>query len=157
VLAWPQLTPVALAVLFGVYVLLDAIAALIVAFHTRGLPGFGNLLFEGLVRLGSSWMALTIPNRAALALPTFFAAWAALSGIGQIGAAVALRREMTGEWPLPTAGALSLLVTVFLMASPDIGVSALARLLGPYSILFGCALLVLALRLRQLALEMARA
>jgi uncharacterized membrane protein HdeD (DUF308 family) len=156
VLAWPGLTPIAFAALFGVYALPDSGAALMRAFHARGLPGFGSFLFEALVRLGAFVVVLAMPGRVALALPAFFAAWAGLSGIGQIAEAVALRREMAGEWPLPTAGGLSLLVSLFLMARPGIGTTELAWLIGPYSVLFSCALVVLAVRLRQLAREMAR-
>jgi uncharacterized membrane protein HdeD (DUF308 family) len=156
-LVWPGLTPVKFALLFGVYSLFDSIAALIVAIHVEGLPGFGSFLFEALVRLGACFTALALSGRVALAIPAFLAFWAGLSGIGQIAAAMALRRDMTGEWPLPVAGTLSILLTVLLVASPGIGVQALVWLVGPYSILFGCALLVLAVRLRQLALEMAKA
>jgi uncharacterized membrane protein HdeD (DUF308 family) len=156
-LMWPGLTPITLAVLFGVYALLDGVAALIVALHAKGLPGSGSLLFEGLVRLGASVIALAMSGRVALALPAFFAAWAGLSGIGALAAAVVLRKEMTGEWPLPTAGILSLLVAVVLIARPGIGVSAVVWLIGPYSILVGFALVMFGVRLWHLALEMAKA
>jgi uncharacterized membrane protein HdeD (DUF308 family) len=156
-LAWPALTPITLAVLFGVYALLDGVVALIVAFHAKGLPGFGSFLFEGLVRLGASAIALAISDRVALVLPTFFAAWAGLSGIGELAAAVVLRKEMTGEWPLPTAGILSLFVAVLLIARPGMGLPALVWLLGPFAMLFGCALVMLGVRLWHLALEMAKA
>jgi uncharacterized membrane protein HdeD (DUF308 family) len=156
-LAWPGLTPVSLAVLFGVYALFDSVVALIVAVHAKGLPGFGSFLFEGLVRFGACVVALAMPERVAPALPVFFAAWAGLSGFGQIAAAVVLRKEMSGEWPLPTAGSMSLILAVFLMARPGLGARDLAWLVGPYSVLYAFALVVLAVRLRQLALEMAKA
>lgn len=156
-LAWPALTPIRFVVLFGVYALLDGILALVVALQAKGLPGFGSLLFEGLVRLGASVIALAMSGRVALALPAFFAAWAGLCGIGALAAAVVLRKEMTGEWPLPTAAILSLVVTLLLIARPGIGIPALVWLIGPYSILFGCALVTLGVRLRHLAIEMATA
>jgi uncharacterized membrane protein HdeD (DUF308 family) len=155
-LAWPELTPIALVFLFSGYALVDGIAALIVAFGASGCPGFGSLLFEGLVRLGASVIALAASRHVALALPAFLAAWAGLSGVGEVAVAVVLRREMAGEWPLPIAGALSLLVAMFLMISRG-GMPALVWLIGPYSILFGFALVALALRLRRLSREMAKA
>jgi uncharacterized membrane protein HdeD (DUF308 family) len=64
---------------------------------------------------------------------------------------------MSGEWPLPTAGTLSLATAALLLAIRNVGTSTLAWVIGPYSVLFGLALMVLAVRLRHLALEMARA
>jgi hypothetical protein len=50
-----------------------------------------------------------------------------------------------------------MIVTVFLITSPDLGVPGLVWLISPYSILFGFALVVLGMRLRQLRLEMTHA
>jgi uncharacterized membrane protein HdeD (DUF308 family) len=155
-LVWPELTLITFVVLFGVYTLLDGIAALTIAAGARGLPGFGSALFEGLVRLGAGLIALAIPGHVALVSPAFLAAWSGLSGVGQIAVAIVLRKELTGEWPLPLAGALSLLVAVFLAASPGAGLPVLVWSIGPYSILFGFALMVLTYRMWQLAQEMTK-
>ena len=47
VLIWPGLTPWQLAMLFGAYVSVDGVLALIVGFNVKGPPGCGALLFEG--------------------------------------------------------------------------------------------------------------
>jgi uncharacterized membrane protein HdeD (DUF308 family) len=154
-LAWPQPTPIAFALFFGAYAAIDAIVALTIAVGAKGLPGFGSLVFEGVVRLGTGLAALVLSGHVALALPAFLAVWAGLSGIAHISTAIVLRRELAGEWPLPTVGGLSLLVAVLLMTRPRAGIPSVAALVGPYTMLFGLALLVLALRLRHLALEMA--
>jgi uncharacterized membrane protein HdeD (DUF308 family) len=152
---WPDLTFV---VLFVPYTLLDGTIVLIVAFHAKDAAGFGSLFLEGIVRFAAAFLLLAIWGRPPGVLAAFFAAWAGLSGIGQIGAAVVLRKEMTGEWPLPTAGVLSLATAAALLAIRDAGMRTLASVVvGPYSILMGLALMVLAVRLRHLALEMANA
>jgi uncharacterized membrane protein HdeD (DUF308 family) len=151
---WPNLTFV---VLFVLYTLLDGIIVLIGAFHAKDVAGFRSLLLEGLVRFAAAFVVLGISGRSPGVLAAFFAAWAGLSGIGQIAEAVVLRKEMTGEWPLPTAGVLSLATAVALLAIRDVGTRTLAFVVGPYSVLFGLALMVLAVRLRHLALEMANA
>jgi uncharacterized membrane protein HdeD (DUF308 family) len=79
------------------------------------------------------------------------AVWALFSGLAAIWAALVLRRDLTGEWPLPLAGAVSMLAGAALFfgfAPPE-----LVWLLGPYTALFGATLLALALRLRQIAAE----
>jgi uncharacterized membrane protein HdeD (DUF308 family) len=156
-LLWPGLTAIPLVILFGLYSAADGIVGLIVASGAKGLPGFGSLLSEGLVRLGIGLVALMVPALMLLHLPALFATWAALSGIAEIAAAVVLRRELVGEWPLPIAGALSLIVAVFLASNPSAGARAIVWLVGPYAILFAFALMVLTYRLWQLAREMAKA
>jgi uncharacterized membrane protein HdeD (DUF308 family) len=151
---WPEPT---FAVLFVVYTLLDGIVVLMAAFHAKGLPGFRSFLLEGLVRFAAAFVVLAISDRSPTVLAAFFATWAGLSGIGQIAAALTLRKYMTGEWPLPAAGTLSLATAVILLGVRGVGTRTLPWVIGPYSVLFGLALMVLAVRLRHLALEMAKA
>jgi uncharacterized membrane protein HdeD (DUF308 family) len=151
-LLWPGLTLAALAFLFGAYTLVDGIVTLIVAFETRGLLGFGNL-FEELVRLSAALIAFAYPGITETRLLALITVWAVLSGLGEITAAIVLRKELTGEWPLPLAGALSVAFGVALLLRPGAGALALAWLIGLYAIVFGVTLVALALRLRQLAQE----
>jgi uncharacterized membrane protein HdeD (DUF308 family) len=155
-LAWTDLSPTGLAILFAAYTSVDGIATSIIAIGTRGAPGFAWLLFEGLVRAGIGIVVFVMPAVMSRHLPALFAAWAALSGIGQFAAASALRRELTGEWPLPVAGALSLIAAGLL----TLGIRSSQRdavwILGPYSIAFGCVVMTFAIRLWRLGREMAR-
>jgi uncharacterized membrane protein HdeD (DUF308 family) len=151
--AWPAPSSWTLVMLFGAYAAADGMLALLVALSVKGVPGFGSLLFEALVRLGVAAFAFASPARMALALPDVFAAWAVLSGVGAIAVAIALRRELTGEWPLPLAGAVSVLAGVLLAAGP--GAPDLRWVAGPYALLFAFTLLALGLRFRQLAHEIA--
>jgi uncharacterized membrane protein HdeD (DUF308 family) len=83
-LAWPGLRLTGVALLFGAYAVADGALALIVAFGVKGVPGFGSLLFEALVRLGVGLVALVSPAAVALVLVRIFAAWAILSGIAAL-------------------------------------------------------------------------
>ena len=74
--------------LFGACAAVDGVLALIVAFNVKGLPGFGSLLFEALVRLGVAMCAVAAPGRTALSLDAVFAAWAIASGVAAIAVAV---------------------------------------------------------------------
>jgi uncharacterized membrane protein HdeD (DUF308 family) len=150
---WPGLTSRALAMFFGAYAFSDGIFALIVAIGVKGRPGFGTLLFEAIVRIAVGTVALVSPAATALALDAVFAVWALLSGTAAIAVAIALRRDMAGEWPLPLAGVVSLLCGMLLFLG--IGAPDLKWVVGPYSLLFALTLLALTLRLRQLAAEIA--
>jgi uncharacterized membrane protein HdeD (DUF308 family) len=153
VMVWPVPATWALVMLFAAYAAIDGMLALLVALSVRSVPGAGSLLFEALVRLGVATVAFVAPARVALALGTIFAAWAILSGIAALAVAIALRRDLAGEWPLPLAGAVSVLFGILLAVGP--GAPELQWVMGPYAMLFALTLLALALRFRQLAFEIA--
>jgi uncharacterized membrane protein HdeD (DUF308 family) len=153
VLLWPAPLQSILAWLFAAYSAADAILALMVAFDVRRLPGFGSLLADALVRMGVALAAVLSPTLVALALAQVFAVAAVLYGAAAIAIAVVLRRELAREWPLPFAGAVSVLFGVMIWFGP--GASDLAWVMGPYLVIFGATLQALALRLRQLAAEIA--
>jgi uncharacterized membrane protein HdeD (DUF308 family) len=152
VLVWPGLRLSGLVLLFGAYALSDGVLALMLAWAMRGTSGFGSLLLESIVRLAVGLLAWQSPGVMTLALVDALAAWALLSGLAALGTAAALRPLLSGEWPLPYVGALSLVLALMLeilrSVPPD-----LFWVVGPYSILFGGTLAALALRLRHLAEE----
>jgi uncharacterized membrane protein HdeD (DUF308 family) len=154
VFAWSNMTLVGFVYLFGLYAVCDGIVSLAIALDVKALPGFGSLLFESLVRIAGGFVAMGEPA-ILITFPRFIAGWSILTGIAEGIVAFVLRRELTGEWPLPFAGAVSILIAILILVTPGpIGVPALRWLLGPYSIIFGVTLFALARRLRQLAEEM---
>jgi uncharacterized membrane protein HdeD (DUF308 family) len=153
----PGPTLVALVLLFGAYALLDGILALIVAISGRGERGFGSLLFEGIFGIGAGLVTFFYPGITALALLAVIATWAIVTGVMAIISAIALRKEMTGEWALAASGVLSVIFGVLLIIWAPAGLLALVWLIGIYAMAAGIAIIPLALRLRQLSHEMARA
>jgi uncharacterized membrane protein HdeD (DUF308 family) len=152
VLLWPAPRPSAMVLLFATYAAVDGVVALRLALSVKGIPGFGSLLFEAVVRIGVAVAAFASPARVALALNEVFGVWALLSGIAALGVAVAIRRDLSGAWPVSLAGTVSVLcgVLLFTIGAPD-----LRWVAGPYALLFASTLLALALRLRQIAEEIA--
>jgi uncharacterized membrane protein HdeD (DUF308 family) len=153
VLLWPELSMVGFVFLFGLYAVIDGVVALAIAVDVRALSGVGSLLFEALVRVGGGLIAMS-SLEVLVTFPRFFAGWAILTGVAEVIVAVVLRRELEGEWPLPFAGAVSVIVALLLLLTPNtIGAAELKWLVGPYAIIFGLTLLALVRRLRQLAQE----
>jgi uncharacterized membrane protein HdeD (DUF308 family) len=151
-LIWPQITLLALVIVFGAYAVVDGVLALGSAI-TGGRTIVGSrgwLAVEGALGIIAGVVAFVWPGITALVLLWLIGFWALVTGILEIVAAVRLRREIRGEWMLVLSGALSVLFGILLLVWPASGALAVVFLIGLYAILFGVAFVVLGLRLRRL-------
>ncbi|MEC4819193.1 MAG: HdeD family acid-resistance protein [Scytonema sp. PMC 1069.18] len=147
---WPGISLAVLVWLFGFFVLLTGILALIAAFRRRQSDEqHWFLLVEGILGVVAGVLIFFWPNITALLLLYFIAAWAIVTGIFEIIAAIQLRREIHNEWLLALAGVASLLFGILLVIQPGAGALAILWVIGAYAIIFGITLLILGLRLRQ--------
>jgi uncharacterized membrane protein HdeD (DUF308 family) len=149
-LIWPSVTLLALVVLFGAYSLVDGVFALIAAFGRDAAGRRFWLGLQGLAGVAIGVITVAWPAVTALVLLALIAVWAIVTGVLQIVAAIALRRELTGEWLLALGGALSVLFGIALVIWPGSGAVALVLLIGGYAIVFGVVLIALSLKLRAL-------
>ncbi len=147
----PPLTLAVLVLLFGAYSIVDGLVAVVVAFGLRAQRGFASLLVGGLAGIAAGIVTVFYPAITAVALLALIAAWAVVTGIMQIAAAIALRKELTGEWRLVLAGVLSVVFGVLMVLNPAAGALAFVWLIGFYALFFGTLLVVLAARLRHLS------
>jgi len=148
----PGATLAALILLFGAYAVVDGIFNLAAALGgRRGEEPWWGLLIEGIVSLAAGVAAFVWPGLTALVLLYLIGAWAVLTGIMEIAAAIRLRREIEGEWTLAVAGALSLVLGAILWWRPAAGATALLLTIGVYAVVFGALLIGLGFRLRRLA------
>jgi len=148
-LAWPQVTVLALVILFAVYAFiaagLQAMRAL--SGRTAG-PVFGHLLL-GLVDLAAGVIALAWPGPTALVLVLIVASWAVVAGGFEIVAAFR-RGEPAGTRGLFILGGLvSIAFGVALFARPGIGAITLALLFGLFNLIYGAVMLVDGIELRR--------
>ena len=135
--------------LFGVYAILEgALVVLMGIMGIRGTRYTGAFLAEGAFGIVAGLVALAWPGVTALVLLYVVAIWAILSGLAEVIAAVALRREIEGEWVLFLVGVLSVVLGVAMAVLPGVGVLSLIWLVGLYALAVGVALIVLALRVR---------
>jgi uncharacterized membrane protein HdeD (DUF308 family) len=77
-------------------------------------------------------------------------AWAVVTGVLEIAAAIRLRKVITTEWLLGLGGALSIVFGALVLAQPGAGALTLVFLFGFYAILAGVAQISLGFRLRGL-------
>jgi uncharacterized membrane protein HdeD (DUF308 family) len=147
---WPGITLAVLVLLYGAFALVDgsfAIAAVLVG-RTRGMPSWA-LLVEGLAGIAVGAITFFWPGITQLALLFMIAAWAVVTGLFEIVAAVRLRKEIRGEWLLALSGVLSVAVGVALVVNPGAGLLAISWMIGTYAIIFGVLFIVLGFRLRS--------
>ena len=147
----PGITLFVLVILFGAYMLVDGVFAIVAAIRAAGNEArWWVLLVEGILGVLAGGIAFAWPSITALALLYVVAAWAIFTGILEIAGAIRLRREIEGEWALGLSGALSLLFGILLVVIPaPAGLLSLVWLIGAYALAFGVLLLVLAFRIRN--------
>ncbi len=148
-LAAPGAVLLSLALLFGIYLLIDGIIGLVTTVRAVTAHGhWGMLLAEAVLNIIMGLIALLIPGAAVLAFVLLMAAWALISGGLMIAAAVKLHASH-GRWWLGLGGVVSIIWGILLVAAPLVGAVVLAWWLGMYAIIFGIALLVCGFRLRR--------
>jgi uncharacterized membrane protein HdeD (DUF308 family) len=147
---WPGLTLWALVLLFGVYAFVDGIFALITAFRGRSTNDrWWVFLLEGLAGIAAGVIAFIWPAMTAFVLLYLIAAWAIVTGIIEVVAAIRLRKEIEGEWVLALSGIASIIFGVLMVLWPGAGALAVIWLIAAYAIVFGILLIFLAFRVRN--------
>jgi uncharacterized membrane protein HdeD (DUF308 family) len=149
-IAWPGMTIAVLVGIFGVYAIIDGVTNLFTGF-SRERPGGRSWahVAQGLVGICAGVLAFMWPGVTALALVLFIAAWAVVTGVFEIVAAIRLRKVIKDEWLLALSGVLSVAFGLLMFAFPGPGAVGIAFVLGFYAIAAGLVLVMLGIRLRS--------
>lgn len=138
-----------LVALFGAWALIDGVTGLVGGIRSRGRDRSWWLsILEGIVGIVAGVFAFLFPVLAAGALIFIIAAWAIVTGVFQIVAAIRLREQIRGEFWLGLAGVASILYGVVIYLFPAAGALSVVWLIGSFAIAFGAFLLILGWRLR---------
>jgi uncharacterized membrane protein HdeD (DUF308 family) len=147
--AWPGVTIAALVVIFGAYAIVDGVTNLMLGFTRRaGQRRPWAHAVQGIVGIAAGVLTFLWPVVTAIVLVLFIGAWAIVTGIFEIVAAIRLRREIHGEWMLALSGLLSVAFGVLVFAFPGAGAVGIAWVLGAYAMAAGVILIALGVRLR---------
>jgi uncharacterized membrane protein HdeD (DUF308 family) len=150
VLFWPGLVLTVLALLFGIYAVVDGAITLVPALRSRDRGSRRTLpLVEGAVGIIAGLVALLWPGLSASGLVYVIAGWAVVTGVLKILTAILLRAEVENGWLLAGSGALSALFGIVLLALARSDVPFLAPFIGGFAVIVGLALIVFAFRLRE--------
>jgi uncharacterized membrane protein HdeD (DUF308 family) len=149
--SWPGITLAALVLLFGAYVLVDGIFAIVLAIGGwKERDDRGLLLLEGILGVGIGIMTYLAPEITSVGLLLYIAAWSLATGVLKIAAAIRLRRRVEGEWWLALSGVASILFAAIVMWNPVAGALGLLWFIAGYAIVFGAVLIVLGFKVRRL-------
>ena len=146
----PSLVLAVLAILFGLYAVIDGAITLWPALRSsdqsmrRWLP-----LAEGAVGIIAGLIALLWPGLTINGLVYVIVGWAVLTGTLKLLTAIVLRAEVESGWLLAGSGALSVLLGIILAALAGADVPFVAPLVGAFAVVVGLALIVFAFRLRE--------
>lgn len=146
---WPGATILAIGILFGAYALVDGVFAILATIraaetHERWWP----LLIEGIVGIVIAAITFYDVGITLFALYLTIAAWAFLTGILEIVAAVQLRKHLANEIWLIVGGIASILFGCLMLWRPLAGALAIIWLIGAYAVVFGFIMIAFSLRLR---------
>lgn len=147
----PGITVFTLVIVFGAYALVDGVFTLVGAF-TTGRKGWNAAawVLAGLLGIVAGIVAFAWPGITALALLYVIAAWALVTGVFEIGAAISLRREIRHERLLVLTGLLSIaLGLILLVVHPVAGILAIVWAIGWYALFSSGVLAAQAWRLRK--------
>lgn len=154
-LIWPASAIFALVILFGAFALADGIFAVVTGIASHGhFERWWAVVLEGLTGIIIGFLTFFWPGITALALLYFIAAWAVITGIFEIVAAIKFRRVIPGEWAMVLNGVLSIILGIVLFVFPAAGMVGLVWLIGIYAIAAGILMIIFAFRLRGLGREL---
>jgi uncharacterized membrane protein HdeD (DUF308 family) len=142
----PELTLKALVLLFGIYALVDGLAAIGLGVAARAWW----LLLLGAIGVFVAVSTFVRPDITAVALLYLIAGLAIARGVFEIVTAIELRKLLSNEWLLALSGVLSIAFGVVLAANRETGALAVIWIVGAYAVATGILILVLAFRLRAL-------
>lgn len=147
----PVATLASLVFVFGIYMLVDGVFAIVAgvraaAHHER----WGPLIGEGALDLLAAAGALLAPGLAVIYFVYLAGFWAVASGVALLMATFRLHAAH-GRVLMGLAAVVSIVWGVLLVLSPLLGAVVMTTWLGIYALVFGAALLALSFRLRASA------
>ena len=148
-LAWPNVTVLALVILFAVYAFIDAGLQGVRAFSSGSAgPVFGHLLLA-LVDVAAGVVALTWPGPTAQVLVLVVAVWAFVIGFGEIFLAFGSGEAAGTRALLILTGLAAIAFGAVFASRPDIGAITLALLFGLFSLVYGVTQIVAGAEIRH--------
>jgi uncharacterized membrane protein HdeD (DUF308 family) len=148
-MVWPVSTAIALAVLWGIWALVDGVGSIVQAFQPQA-TGRVLLVVMGLIALVAGFFAIFSPAVAAVTLTWILGIWLMVRGVFELVGAFT-STESAPRWLLALGGGLSIVLGVLFVVNPGRSAVAIAFWLGLTALAWGLAFVVLGIVLRSQA------
>ena len=149
VLAWPGISILVFAIIFGAFVFVDGIFTLVAAVNYKAGAGRRTWLYiRGIAGIIVGLITFFWPAITALALFLLVAAWALVTGVMELAFAFTANQKTAIRWMFAVSGILSLILGGLMLARPVLGILVIIWIIGVYAILAGILLIILGFRLR---------
>jgi uncharacterized membrane protein HdeD (DUF308 family) len=106
-------------------------------------------IIEGIINIVTGIIVLILPAESIAVIMIFISAWAFVSGIFQIAAAIKLRKVIEHEFLAVTGGFVSLIFGIVILFNLIAGAEALVIVFGIFALISGTLTVVLSLRVKK--------
>jgi uncharacterized membrane protein HdeD (DUF308 family) len=149
-IAWPIETVIALAVLWGIWALIDGFGLFAAAFRPGGTGG--ERLLAGVmavIAVLAGLYAIVHPGSAATAITWVIGIWLVVRGVFELVGAFATGLSGSTRWMAVLTAAIDFLLGGILVAHPGNSAVGITWLLGIVALVWGVVLIVLAFVVRS--------
>ncbi|MFI5504763.1 HdeD family acid-resistance protein [Corynebacterium kutscheri] len=155
IMAWPDITLVTLAIIWGIYAVADGISSFMRISGTQGGERFLNI-FSGIIGIIAGIAVIAQPLLGMAILTWVLGFWMIVRGFVEIFAAFAAVKG-SAKWWLVLAGVLWVIAGGFVMSYPGSAMIGIVSWLGFFSIVWGIALIVAGIQVRSVQRDAERA
>jgi uncharacterized membrane protein HdeD (DUF308 family) len=148
-IVWPGVTILALVFVLGVFLLVAGGAEIGWSIAERHAPGWGMILFRGIIDLITGIVVLAWPDVTALVLALLLAFWLLLYAVTTLWYAYRHRGERPHTGHFVAWGIAALVAGVITVAWPGVTVLVVALVIGIALVFEGAVLIRLAFTLRR--------
>ncbi len=148
----PVATLIALVWVLGFYWLVDGIFVLFTGLKgTAGASKWWLVLLRAVLGIIAGLLILLNPFLGIfteMVIVYFIAAWAVVTGVVEIAAAIRARKHIDNGWVLLLNGVLSFVFGVMLFINPLLSAVVLTQIMGCFAVFFGICAMYFSFRLR---------
>jgi uncharacterized membrane protein HdeD (DUF308 family) len=148
----PIATAVVLAIVIGVWAIVDGVFDIVEAIRHRGSSSMALRIVWGVVSILFGILVLVWPGMSLGILVIFVGIWAIIIGVLQIMTSVRHRAVPNSGWVWGIiGGALAILFGILVLVRPGAGLVGIIWIIGIWAIVWGITLIVLGVQLRRAA------